>query len=95
MANPDEEFAVAVIKDSQIVGRTLSEILFTNHMVFCYIRGLCHLLSGIYHITGRKRKGKGLEVPCKYQLLFWIHKRPHVYLRPGIYCCNAGPPATK
>ena len=29
------------------------------------MNGLYRLMSGIYHITGRRRKGKGLEVPCK------------------------------
>ena len=67
MANPHEKFAVAVIKDSQIVGQTLSENLFhTNHMVFCCMKRFCRPLSSVYHITGRRRKGEGLEVPCKY-----------------------------
>ena len=67
MANPHDKFAVAVIKDSQIVGRTLSKNLFyTNHIVFCYMKRLCSPLSSICYITGRRRKGEGLEVPCKY-----------------------------
>ena len=65
MANPHDEFAVAVIKNLQIVGRALSENLFIDHVVFCYMKGLCRPLFNVYHITGR-RKGKDLEVPCKY-----------------------------
>ena len=60
------KFAVAVMKDSQIVGCTPSENLFTDHMVFYYTKGLCCPLASVCHITGRRRKGKGLEVPCKY-----------------------------
>ena len=33
-------------------------------MVLYYTKGLCCPLSGVCHITGRRRKG--LEVPCKY-----------------------------
>ena len=40
------------------------EILFTG--VLYYMKGLCRPLSGVYHNTGRSRKGKGLVVPCKY-----------------------------
>ena len=54
---------VAVIKDSQIVG-TPSEI--ADHMVLYYTNGLCCPLSDVCHTTGRRRKGKGLEVPGKY-----------------------------
>ena len=63
LANTHDEFAVAVTKDSQIVGRTPSENLFTDNVVFYYMKGLCCALSGICHITGRRRKGKCLEVP--------------------------------
>ena len=82
--------------DSQIVGCTPMENLFTDHMVFCYMKRLCHPLSSICHITGRRRKGKSLEVPCKYNYYCGIHKRPSVYFhynasslghqtRPGVY----------
>ena len=60
-ANPQDEFAVAVIKDSQIVGHVLSAIIFTCHVVFIKQRG-----SVVCHITGRRRKGNGLEVPSNY-----------------------------
>ena len=39
--------------------------LFTDHVVY-YKKTLYHPLSGICHITGRRRKGKGLELPCRY-----------------------------
>ena len=43
--------------------------LFTDHVVLYYTKGLCHPLSDVCHITGRKRRGKGLEdcieVLCK------------------------------
>ena len=32
--------------------------LFTDHVVFYYMKGLCCPLSGVCHITGRMRKGK-------------------------------------
>ena len=39
--------------------------LFTHQMVFFYYtKGLCHPLSSVCHINRRRRKGKGLEVPC-------------------------------
>ena len=43
-------FVAIVIKDSQIMGQTLSENLFTDHVVFCYMKRLCHPLSDICHI---------------------------------------------
>ena len=42
------------------------EILFTDHVVLYYTKGFCHPLSGFCCITGRRRKGKGLVVPCRY-----------------------------
>ena len=58
---------MAVIKVSQIRSWPHSVgDLFTDHMVLYYTKGLCHPLSSVCHITGRRRKGKGLEVPCKY-----------------------------
>ena len=49
MASPHDEYAVALIKDSQIVGRTPSENLFIDHMVFCYMKRLCRVLSDILY----------------------------------------------
>ena len=46
-----------------------SKKLFTDHMVFYYMKGLCHLSCTLSHwgpvkkaITGSKKKGKGLKV---------------------------------
>ena len=64
-ANPHNEVVVTVIKHFLIVGRTSSENLFTDQVVFYYTMGLCRLLSGICDITGRRRKGKGFKVPFK------------------------------
>ena len=67
MTNPHDKFAVAVIKVSQIEGQTLSENLFhTNYVVFYYMQSFCHPLSIVCHITGRRKKGEGLEVQCKH-----------------------------
>ena len=41
------------------------EILFTDHVILYYMTGLCRPLSGICYITGRRRKGKSLEVPYR------------------------------
>ena len=60
-ANLQDEFAVAVIRDSQIVGHILSDIIFTGHVVFYQTKGLV-----VCHMTGRRRKGNGLEVPSNY-----------------------------
>ena len=35
-------------------------------MVLYYTKGLCRLLSGVCHINGRWRKGKGIELPSEY-----------------------------
>ena len=40
--------------------------LFTDQMALYYMKGLYHRLFGIYHITGKRRKGKGSKVPCQY-----------------------------
>ena len=42
------------------------ENLFTGHVALYYTKGLCCLLSGVCHITGRRRKGKGLVGPFRY-----------------------------
>ena len=33
-------------------------------------------MSGVYHMTGRRKKGKGLEVPCKHNYYFGPEKDP-------------------
>ena len=55
---------VAVIKYPQIVGCTPSEVYL--QITWYYILPKRALSSAVCHITGRRRKGKGLEVPCKY-----------------------------
>ena len=42
------------------------EILSTDHVVLYYTKRLYRLLSGVCHITGRRRKGKGLVAPFRY-----------------------------
>ena len=56
------------INDSQIVGHTPLKFYSpgADHVVLYYMMGLCCALSGVYHITGRKRKGKGLVGPFRY-----------------------------
>ena len=53
-ANPQDEFAVAVIRNSQIVGHVLSGIIFTCHVVFYQTKRLCHL-SYYWEKEERKR----------------------------------------
>ena len=38
--------------------------IHTSRGIFYYMKGPCHPLSNVCHITERRRKGKGLEVPC-------------------------------
>ena len=73
----DDEFAVAVIKDSQIVGSILLKKLFTDYMVS---KGFC---CQLYY--WEKEERKRLRSTMLMYLLLWIHKRPGVYLIPGVY----------
>ena len=63
LANPHNKFAVRgsgkVFSDSwaHSIGN-----LWTDQVVIYYMKGLSHPLSGICHITGRRKKGKCLEV---------------------------------
>ena len=58
---------VAVINDCKTDGWPHSvEALFTDHVVLCYTKGLCHPLPGVCNSSGNSRKGKGLVVPCRY-----------------------------
>ena len=72
---------MTVIKYSQIVGHTLSEIYsqITWHYIILH-KGLCRLLFGVCHITGRRKKGKGLKVPCKYNYYCGPTKTRHLFL---------------
>ena len=70
-ADPRNEVAVAVIKESEIVAMPYSMKLFTDHMAFYYTKELyCVILL---------RKGKGLEVPCKY-ICFDGSIKEHIFL---------------
>ena len=83
--NPHDKFAVHG-SDKSFSVSWLHSVgnLFTDHVVLYYTKGLCRPLSGVYHSTGRKRKGKVLEVPCKYN----YYCGPTVInLRPSIYFC--------
>ena len=42
----------------------------------------CRPLSGVSHITRRRKKGKGLEVPCKYNYYFGSEKDPALIRDP-------------
>ena len=67
VANPNDEFAVSG-SDKGFSDSWPHSVrnLFTDHVVLYYTKGLCCPLSGVCHITGKRRKGKGLQVPCKY-----------------------------
>ena len=70
--------------------------LFTDHVVLYNTKGLYHLPSGICHITGRRRKGKGLELPCKYNYYCRPTKDPVLIRDPAfIFVIMVFSPATK
>ena len=55
---------MAVTKDSNSWPHSVGN-LFTPQVVLYYMKGLCRPLSSVCHITGTRKKGKGLEVSCK------------------------------
>ena len=59
------------------------EILFTDHVVLYYTKGLCYPLSGVCHITGRRRKGKGLVAPFRYNYYCGPTKDPALIRDPA------------
>ena len=65
-ANSHDEFVVAVIKDSQIVGHISKK--YSQIMWYFITRGD----SVICHITGRRRKGKGLTCGSTIQIYIFI-----------------------
>ena len=67
LANSHYEFAVCG-NDKQFSDSwpQYVKILFTDHTVLYYMKGLCLPMSGGCHFTGRRKKGKGLVVPCRY-----------------------------
>ena len=79
---------MAVIKGSQIVDRTPSKIYDTDYVVLYYTKELCRPLSSACPITGRRRKGKGLEVPCKYNYYCGLTKDPAFILVIGLLACS-------
>ena len=66
-ANPHDEFAVAVIKDSHIGGR-ISKIYSQITWHFYYTKGLCHL-SYYWEKEERKR----LIVYLRYSVYFYYN----------------------
>ena len=80
--NPHNEFAEAMTKGSYIVDCILPEKNYSQIMwYFITRRGFV-----ICHITGRRRKGKGLKIPCK-SIYHYGSQRPGIYWRPDLYCC--------
>ena len=55
---------------SDSVPHYVEKFIHTSRGIFYYMKGLCHPLSNVCHITGRRRKGKGLEVLCKYNYYY-------------------------
>ena len=89
---------MAVIKDSQFSDSGLHSIgnVFTDHMALYYVNGLSCLLSDVCHITERKRKGKGLEITCKYNYYYGFTKDQAFNQDPMfIVVIMLVPPATK
>ena len=66
-ANPNDEFAVAVIKDSHI-----PRITQRSHGIL--------LCKGALSFVGRRKKGKRLEVLCKYIYNYGSQKTQGLFL---------------
>ena len=60
--NACDRYAVTIIKKDEIVGRVPRELARQ------FSRFLLEGGSIVCAITGKRRKGKGLEVPCRYDL---------------------------
>ena len=60
MHNAQDRFAVAIVKDDIIVGHVPREVL---HLVWHFIE---HDGTVNCEVTGRRKHGIGLEVPCTY-----------------------------
>ena len=59
------------------------DLVATDHVVLYYMKGLCRPLSGTYHITGRRRKGKGLVGPFRYDYYCGPTKDPALIQDPA------------
>ena len=85
---------MAVIKDSQVVGLTPSEIY--SQIMWYYITqsgSVIHCLAS--HIIGRRSKGKSLEVQCKYNYYCGSTKdlmliQDPVFIKLGVRQLQAG-----
>ena len=75
-ANPHNEFAVPVIGASQIV----SHIPKNYSQITCGILLYTQRGSVVCHITGRRRKGKVLEVSCKCIYYYDSTKTQHLFI---------------
>ena len=62
VGNAHDRRAVSVQKEGQIVGHVPRQI---SRIIFYFLRR--EGTAGICVIVGRRKKGKGLEVPCIYQ----------------------------
>ena len=59
--NSKDSFAISVINDGKIVGHVPHEL---SRIVWYFIE---HDGSVNCRVTGRRKRGKGLEVPCVYR----------------------------
>ena len=85
--NDSRSYAVSIIKDDLIVGHVPREM-----SLICW-HFLGHGGTMACEVTGHRKKGKGLEVPCKY--IFTgkrktINKLKHI-LTPAISCIHSSP----
>ena len=86
---------VVVINDSQVVGCNPLEIYSQIMWYYNTLRGSV-VCCPVAHITGRRRKEKGLEVPCKYNYYSGPTKDPALIQDPTfIFVIMLFPPATK
>ena len=100
-ANPHDKFALAVIKESQIVGH-IPKIIHRLHGILLHKAALLSVQYTIPLGTCKeghyweKGKGKGLEVSCKY-IYYYGSTKDTVFIRnPSfIFVILLFPPATK
>ena len=94
-ANPHDEFA-ACGSDKEFSDSLPHSAgdLFTDQVIIYYTNGLCHQLSSIYHITGRRRKRKGLD---HVNIMIIVNPQKTALIRDLalIFVIMLSPPATK